>query len=393
MKLALIGVGNAGSRIVNEILHQEQATGQDLSHGNILIINSSPPTFDSKDRIPDDRQLIIGDVHREIDVDEITGNPDLGAEVAREERHEINRALDAIGLNQVDGTLVVAGLAGGTGGGAGAVVLELLQAICDIPVYAAGVLPHEAEGPDRALAASRALHSFVDIADNVLAFDNNEWVDEEAADTTPAEPSVNMYHAANAAFSTRIFTLFAAGEFDANTTPENRVDPSDIIRILDTGGISSIGYAAIEIQPANSVESWLQALRVWLPWGPDGDEKEEPTPAAKINQLVRRAARSKLTLPCETESADRALILLSGPPRTLSRKGFEAGRYWLEREADIVDVMAGDIPLNRSTTLTAVVVYSNVTNVPRITRMQEQAESVISMPENEGIQFGMAASK
>lgn len=392
MKLALVGVGNAGSRLANRIRHQEEANGHELCNGNILLINSTAPTFTIKAQVPDDRRLVIGDVHREIDPDDVTGDPDLGAEIAREERHEINRALDVIEFEEIDGVLVLAGLAGGTGGGAGAVVLELLQAVCDIPVYAAGVLPHDSEGPERALAAARSLQSFVDVADNVLVFDNNAWIHEDDSSGTREEPAAETFTDANAEFSTRLLTLFAAGELEAKGAPENRVDPSDIMRILDTGGISTIGHAAIESQSATGFKSWIQTVRAYLSWGAR-DDGDEPTTAAKIDQLVRTAARSKLTLPCATDSADRALILLSGPPADLSRKGFEAGRYWLEREADIVDVMAGDVPRAGSKTLTAVVVFANVTDVPRINHLHEQAHQATSSQTEDGIQFGVAASE
>jgi cell division GTPase FtsZ len=127
-----------------------------------------------------------------------------------------------------------------------------------------------------------------------------------------------------------------------------------------------------------------------LPWtGDDTVDGDEATDAARINGLVRRAARSKLTLPCEMSSADRALVVLAGPPGTLSRKGFETGRYWLEQEADIVDVMAGDEPHDGSPTITGVVLFSNVTDVPRIDAMQELALEHQPAPTDDGWRFGV----
>jgi cell division GTPase FtsZ len=84
MKLAVVGVGNAGSRIVNQILDRETTTGRNLSDGNALLVNSTEPTFDTTERVPEDRRLTIGDVHWEIDSADIDGDPDLAAEVARE---------------------------------------------------------------------------------------------------------------------------------------------------------------------------------------------------------------------------------------------------------------------------------------------------------------------
>ena len=364
MKLAVVGVGNAGCRIANRIRAFEQRTRRTLTEGNALLVNTEPPAFDTTAYIGPDRHLLIGDVYPGVDGGGVDGDPDLGAEVAREDRHELIRAFDHIALEQVDGVLVVAGLGRGTGGGAGAVVLDELGPLTDLPIYALAVLPGADEGPTRAMNAARALQSFVEEADNVIGFDNGAWRDDEGTDDQD-------YSAVNAEIAKRVVTLFAAGEQRRGTPSENRLDPSDIIRTLATGGISSIGYASTPVAPRSLLGRWLRGLS--MPWQNGADDEATKTDAAKINNLVRRAAKSKLTLPCEVESAERALILLSGPSRELSRKGFESGRYWLEREADIVEVKAGDEPHERARELVAVVLFSNVTDVPRIEAMKAQA--------------------
>ena len=416
MKLAVVGVGNAGSRIANRILDVERSTGRNLTNGNALLVTSSPPTFDTTEHVPEERRLVIGDVHHEIDGYGTDGDPDLGAEVAREERNDVVRAFDRIEFHEVDGVLLAAGLAGGTGGGAGAVVIDQLKAICDLPVYAVAVLPGRSEGAERALNAARSLQSFVSRADNVIVFDNDAWhedgvaVDAESPaeggsdergpaggsargspTSDPGTPDAGDYARSNVALAERVVTLFSAGESGGAAPPETWLDPSDIMRTLDTGGVSTIGYATTHVPGSGRLRTWLRGWNDWLPWTADvAEADDEPTDAAKINRLVRRAARSKLTLPCEVSSADRALITLSGPSRALSRKGFEGSRYWLEEEADVVDVMAGDEPLDRSKTLTAVVLFSNVTDVPRIDAMQAQAVGARSSTDTDGMQFDTA---
>lgn len=358
MRLAVVGVGSAGSRIANRIVGVEQSSGRHLCNDNSLLIDSEETEFDTRTYVPADRRLVIGDVHREVNAQGTDGDPDLGAEIATDDRHEIIREFDSIDFQAVDGAIVAAGLGGGTGSGAGAVVLEALQSVIDKPVYALGVLPEESEGDTAAWTAARGLQSFVNEADNVIVFDNEAWQEGDGDD----------YAGSNLALARRIVTLFAAGEFDSRAMPENRMDPSDIMRTLETGGISSIGYAATDVP--RGWRAWLARLRaLW-----NGDSADDPaTEAARINNLVRRAARSRLTLPCAIDSAERALIMFSGPSRELSRKGFESGRYWLEQEADTVDVMAGDEPHKSSSELTATVLLSNVTDVPRIEAMQDQA--------------------
>ena len=71
-------------------------------------------------------------------------------------------------------------------------------------------------------------------------------------------------------------------------------------------------------------------------------------------------------------------MILSGPPETLSRKGFEAGRHLLEEQTDTVDVLAGDEPLPAATTIRATVLLSNVTDVDRIEAVQERAVGLLA---------------
>lgn len=438
MKLAVVGVGDAGCRIVNQMLAFEQSSGRNLSDGNTLLINSTKTAFDAPEHVPEERRLTLGDVYWDADGSDIDGDPDLGATIAREEQHDINRAFDLVEFHRVDGVLVVAGLGRGTGGGAGAVVVDQLKAICDDPVYAVGVLPSDSEGEEAALTAARTLQSFVTTADNVVVFDNDAWVDtgdeaahggvggvggdagddgvgvdvepgDEYTDTEPggdwvdhavSDGDAGRFADVNAALAERLVTLFAAGEFRDGSGSENRMDPSDIMRTLDTGGVSSIGFASTDLPQAGGLRSWVRSVTGRFSWLPDPewaappvtDEDDDSTDAAKINRLVREAATSKLTLPCDISSADRALVVLSGPARTLSRKGFEGGRYWLEREADIVEVMAGDEPHDRSSSLTAVVLFSNVTDVDRIEAIQEAALNHQQTLQTDGSHVGTADS-
>jgi cell division GTPase FtsZ len=194
--------------------------------------------------------------------------------------------------------------------------------------------------------------------DNFIAFDNDAW---RARDQTIEEG----YDEMNQELATRIVTLLAAGEQDDTDVAENAMDSSDIMRTLDTGGVSSIGYAASALE---GQEGLLNKFR-------NGEDEidDDSSDAAKIKGLVRRAVNSRLTIPCEVSSADRALIVLSGPPETFARKGIESARQWLEQEADTVEVLAGDDPRQNSTHLAAVVLLSNVTETPRIDEIQNQA--------------------
>ena len=357
MKLATIGVGNAGSKIIDRMLEFEQQTGRNLCR-HVLIINSARTDLAKPDHVPEDKRVLIGDTHQKAKGHGVGGDVEVGAEVAQNDIDEIRRAFDDVEIHEVDAILVAAGLGGGTGSGGGPVVIDELQKMYDEPVYALGVLPGEYEGGRPALNAARSLQSFVTKVDNFIGFDNDAW-------RARGQTIEQGYEEMNKELATRIVTLLAAGEIDESTVAENAMDSSDIMRTLDTDGISSIGYASTELGEAGG---FIDRFRNGA-----GAIEEGASDAAKIKGLVRRAVNSRLTLPCEVSSADRALIVVSGPPDVISRKGLESSRQWLEQEADTVEVLAGDDPRTNSSTLAAVVLLSNVTETPRIDEIQGQA--------------------
>ncbi|WP_193310709.1 tubulin/FtsZ family protein [Halorubrum halophilum] len=357
MKLATIGVGNAGSKLIDQMIEFEVETGRSLCR-HALVINTARTDLAKPEHIPEDRRVLIGDTHRKARGHGVGGDAEIGAEVAKTDIDEIRRVFDDVEIHEVDAVLVAAGLGGGTGSGAAPVVIEEIQKMYDEPVYGLGVLPGKYEGGRPALNAARSLQSFVTKVDNFIAFDNDAW-------RSRGQTIEQGYEEMNEELATRIVTLLAAGEVDESEVGENAMDSSDIMRTLDTGGVSSIGYASTELAPAK--QGLLSKFN-------ESDESEgESTDAAKIKGLVRRAVNSRLTVPCEVSSTDRALIVFAGPPEAISRKGVESAREWLENEADTVDVLAGDDPRPNSSTLAAVVLLSNVTETPRIDEIQNQA--------------------
>ncbi|MFC7187606.1 tubulin/FtsZ family protein [Halorubrum yunnanense] len=357
MKLATIGVGNAGSKLIDQMIEFEFETGRNLCR-HALVINTARTDLAKPRNIDGDRRVLIGDTHRKARGHGVGGDAEIGAEVAKTDIDEIRRVFDDVEIHEVDAVLVAAGLGGGTGSGAAPVVIDELQKMYEEPIYGLGILPGTYEGGRPALNAARSLQSFVNKVDNFIAFDNDAW-------RSRGQTIEQGYEEMNEELATRIVTLLAAGEVDESEVGENAMDSSDIMRTLEVGGVSSIGYASTEVD----VEK--QGL---LAKFNDAEESEsESTDAAKIKGLVRRATNSRLTVPCDVSSADRALIVFAGPPDVISRKGVESAREWLEQEADTVDVLAGDDPRPDSSNLAAVVLLSNVTDTPRIDEIQNQA--------------------
>ena len=361
MKLGLIGVGGAGGRIVDAIRASEKSTGRTLSDGHVLAFDTDREALDALSHVPSDNRVLVGETNDEVAGTGVGGDPELGAKAAKEDDHEMHRSFDDLPIEELDGIIVAAGIGGGTGAGVGAVLVEQCAEIIDGPVYTLVTLPHEEDGEHAALTAARSLPSFVRLADNVITFDNNTWIDAIGEGATHDD--------VNDVLTDRILAVFSLGDFDG-TVAEKRVDRTDIIRTLSTGGISSIGMATTTIDMG-----WRRWFR-WLPWV-GLPERDAQSDAMRLKNLVRRAVDSTLSIPCDIASTERALIVIAGPPEVISRKGFESARYWLEEETNTVEIISGDEPDRRSTTLSAVVLLSNVTDVPRIEELQERGVEVI----------------
>lgn len=359
MKLAVIGFGNAGGKIVDKLLEFEMHTGRNLIRSAIAV-NSARVDLERLEHLPEEHRFLIGQTHERVKGHGVGSDPDLGAEITRNDAYEIDRALDMVPVYEIDAFLIIAGLGGGTGsGGAPALASDLRQRY-DEPVYGVGIMPSQEEAGRAALNAARSFQSFGEATNNLILFDNDTW--RGSGDSIEAG-----YERTNEELAKRVVTLLAAGEVDGSTISENAMDSSDIRRTLDTGGVSTIAYA--ETHDVSNAQKGL--LGQYLQNGsPDLGEADRAT---KVNGLIRQAVQSRLTCPAEIESAERSLVVLSGPPEELSRKGLETGRRWLEQQTGSVEVLAGDDPRKDADALAGVVLLSNVTEIPSVERLQNRA--------------------
>jgi len=368
MHVAVIGFGNAGGKIADAILEFEADTGRSLCK-DVLAVNAAEIDLAKLDRVPGDRRLLVGQTHERVKGRGVGADPELGAEVTRRDLGEIDRALDAVPMYEVDAFLVVAGLGGGTGSGGAPVLSEHLRELYAEPVYGLGVLPSSDEGGRASLNAARSLQSFTDATDSLVLFDNDAW--RQAGESM----SVGYDHA-NEEIARRVSTLLGAGALDDSQVSETAMDASDINRTLSTDGVSTIAYASAELD-RETKSGLLDQFTA------NGDGGSDTDYAQKVHGLVRRAVRARLTCPAEVTSAERSLVVVSGPPEELSRKGLQHARRWLESETESVEVLAGDDPREHAERLSAAVLLSNVTEVPRVDALQERAVEAQSSIEAE----------
>jgi cell division GTPase FtsZ len=357
MKLAMIGFGQAGGKIVDKFLDYDEATGSNIVRSAVAV-NTAKADLLGLERIPQENRVLIGQAR--VKGHGVGADNELGAEIAEEDVDEIQGAIDNIPVHEIDAFLIVAGLGGGTGSGGSPVLAKHLKRIYTEPVYGLGILPGSDEGGIYTLNAARSFQTFVREVDNLLVFDNDSW-------RKTGESVEGGYDEINDEIVRRFGVLFGAGEVSAgDNVAESVVDSSEIINTLAGGGVSTVGYAAESIEQGSG-GGLLSRFT-----GDEADDMESANTTNRITSLVRKAALGRLTLPCEIDGAERALLVLSGPPNHLNRKGIERGRKWLEEQTGSMEVRGGDYPLDEPN-VAASILLSGVHNVPRIKELQQVA--------------------
>jgi cell division GTPase FtsZ len=362
MKLAMIGFGQAGGKILDRFLEYDSTRGTGII-GHAVAVNTAKADLMGLDYVPEENRVLIG--QSVVKGHGAGTEPELGERCAREDMEEIQTAIDKMTSSEIDGFIVMAGLGGGTGSGGAPILAEHLQRLYVEPVYGLGILPARDEGGIYNRNAAGSFQRFVDQVDNLLTFDNDAF-------KTGGESLGQGYAEINEEIITRFGALFSAGEVEAlgDDVAESVVDASEIINTLGEHGISSVGYASEEVETGDS-KGLLDRFR-------GGDDQQDGLDSAgdatnRITSLVRRATLGKLTLQCEVDSTERALLLVSGPPEALNRKGIDKARKWLENTTQCMEVRAGDYPLPNEDRVAAIVMLSGVTDVPRVKEMQRMA--------------------
>ncbi|RKD97047.1 tubulin/FtsZ family protein [Halopiger aswanensis] len=353
MKLALIGFGQAGGKIVDEFLAYDDAVDGGFVEAAIAV-NSATTDLKGLEHVPQQNRVLIGQAR--VKGHGVGADNELGATVTEEDIDEIQGAIDRIQVHEIDAFLIVAGMGGGTGSGGAPVLAKHLQRIYTEPVYGLGILPGTDEGGIYTLNAARSFQTFVREVDNLLVFDNDVW-------RSAGESVEGGYDRINKEIVERFGLLFAAGEVGhGDHVAESVVDSSEIINTLEDG-ISTIGYARETVDTSGGL---LSSFR--------GEEEfDEGAAVNRLTSLVRKATLGRLTLPCDVSSADRGLVVATGPPEHLNRKGVERGRQWLEDETGSMEIRGGDYPRTGQDEVGAIVLLSGVTDVPRVDQLQQVA--------------------
>ena len=365
MRIAAIGVGGAGGRIVDSMWWDDERRHTSYL-GGTCVVDTDRDALESLRAVPEDRRHAFGLF--ETDGEGTAGDRTTGIAAIEDDLLAVRRTIDPLVTSDIDAIVLVGGLAGGTGGGAIAHVADALAEVYEQPLYAVSVLP-AGEDEHAATNTIRSLRTLASAVDGQLLFDNEAWL---GRGETVADDGEKL----NETLATRLGALFGAGEApDSTTVGQSVVDASEIINTLSGSEFATLGYGTqtVEMPDDDTDGTLLGRLRSRFS-ETEAAEVDEIRAHKAIETTLRRAVRGKLTAECRRDSADRALSVFAGPPAWLIRDAITDGRRWLEDELQSPEIRSGDVPTPDREEISVLVLLSGVTEIPRLDALEALAK-------------------
>ncbi|UIO99162.1 hypothetical protein Hbl1158_11535 [Halobaculum sp. CBA1158] len=381
MEIGVVGVGRGGTALATALAGDEADRRVDYLAGTVAVDTDAADLAAATSVAEDDRHL-LGAVHT--DGAGTGGDVELAAEIAREQRPELQAAVDGLPVGRVDATLVCAALGGGTGAGVAPAVADLLGQITGTPVYGVGIVPGVAEvggdgdaagsteprrdretrgdaDGDRPLSSNAAggVRALSAACDDLVLADLDVW-------RANGEAYAPAWDRLDAAVAGRLGALCAAGEA-TDPTPERVLDASELTNTLGAGGVTVVGTAGSGVDNGRR-EGTVGGLldRLTGETGPEVDAGEAVSIATNAS---RKAVTHRLSLPCAVDSARRAAVVFHAPPEWLNRRGLERARALIEEETAVPEIRWGDRPDPSAEEFRVTVALSGVAESDRLTAL------------------------
>ncbi|MDD4566769.1 cell division protein FtsZ [Methanoculleus chikugoensis] len=370
MRVLAIGLGGAGSRIVDQLYDHDQrsrvycmsAVAIDIDPNSLLQLRHLP----NPARIFFPRVDILDHAH-------VTDVIDI---------EEVMTRLQSMDTMEIDAILLCCGLGGSVIDIAPLIIAEIRKSYVE-PIFALAVLPCLEEGKRVSAKAADDLDALQGLVDAVILFDNETWsqkikaaaaaagtentsvMDQLRQIPTGSDPRTH-YNMLNERIARQIGLLLRAGEFNESglDVAEVVLDAGEVLNTLKGNGFVAVGYATERLPTG-----WLnifhrrQSLKDFI----QGSQEK----AARIISLAKKAVYEDVSVPCDLTSADKALVLIAGPSAELSMKGFQTVRKWIDRSIAGLEMRSGDYPVKSTSFVGIIIVLSGLTNIPRVEELRD----------------------
>jgi tubulin-like protein CetZ len=370
MRLLVIGLGTAGSRIANEISESSGRSSRGaVVHG--IAVDNDPEVLEKLTNIERHAKIYFPK-------DSISSPELLTTSFTIDEVKATLNKFDARGQ---DAVLICAGLGGG--------LIDLVPHLVTIiretmfePVFALVTLPMADEGPVRLKSAARNMRQIQKILDGIIVFDNQLWMDKardqiEAAiqqkgqavsdrfwiPGTSEKTGTEPYDLINHHIARCIKLLIQAGEVNG-TAPQMVLDTREILNTITGMGLITIGLADEPLEDRNRIAFFRQREESLV-------HRQEK--AGRIVRLAERAVYRDISSYCDLSSARKALILLIGPEEELSMKGFMAVRKWIDDSINGYELRSGDNPVSSrpGAHVGVLILLAGLTSIARVSEIDQ----------------------
>ena len=372
MRALLIGIGGAGSRIVNMLLaHEEKSSVKSV---RAYIFDADRENLNAMEAVDVEKRIYLSPSSVETEVCLTGYDFDI---------NHISGYFDDAIADEADAIFICAGLGGRMAETVPGILKQLNVTFAD-PVYTILTLPARNEGARVSARAAATLSEIRREANASILFDNETWIqrleegkghiagkkqekeDEESA-LQPAKLSIqDAAPRLNELLTRRVELLLRAGEItpDGLESAEAVLDAGEVLNTLADSDIVSIGYAAERIP--KSLLGFFNRFRMEKYMLEEGQKR-----TARIVELAKQAVYEEVSIPCDLTTANKALVLITGPSNELSMKGFQTIRKWIDRSIKGLEMRAGDYPVHSSRDVGVIIVLAGIENVPRLAELNE----------------------
>ena len=361
----MVGLGQCGGRIADQFARiNNRARSQrriEITPG-VFAVNTDAADLSGLTTIKSDyrHRILIGG--RKTGGHGVGKINEVGAELAKADGDKIIDAVrSAKRFFEADAFLLVASAGGGTGSGAVSVITQLIkERYMDKPVYNLIVLPfeHEETTEERTIYNTAVcLKSVSSVADAVILIDNQRYVKKDSS-------LRNNLARINELIVEPFYDVLCAGEEKkAKYIGAKILDAGDIIQTVT--GWTVIGYG----------KSYLPMIT--LPFTRKSDFRSKSTEIHKGIHAMDEAI-TELSLTCNPADADRALYLISAPPKEMNMDLIKELGDYLRGLCPTATIRNGDYPRERGV-LDVTVILSDLSNVEKV--RQYYSKSVDLIPE------------
>ncbi len=379
MQVLAVGLGGAGCRIVDRLYDHD--TRSRIGCVDAIVIDTDVNTLTHLRHIPVNERIYFPLLDPD-DPEGVLSNIDI---------EEVMTHIQRMDTFEIDAILICCGLGGSMVAIAPRLIAEIRQSYIE-PIFVLATLPCLHEGKMRSAKAADDIEILEGLADATILFDNEIWYRKVKAllsvagkEKTGIRAQAHTYPAPsgtgpagirdylNEQIARRVGILLRAGEFDESgmmEVAEVVLDAGELLNTLKSRGYAAIGYAVEELPSGwSGIFAGRRSSNYFI-----GASHQR---AARIVTLAKSAVYDEISIPCDLTSADKALVLIAGPSRELSVKGFQSVRKWIDRSIAGLEMRSGDYPVKNTKYVGIIILLAGLRNIPRLDELRQIREEYL----------------